>query len=228
MMIASYSNYGVNTRDITFDGGDGRDDLFINAKQIIRSGDIAFEGNNGDDNIDISSYNVLTIEDFTFDGDAGNDSVSFSSGFVEIKNVIFDGDAGDDFVSIAGNGNKTIDTGIGNDSIELLGGYNLITGGKENDIIKITSISGNDTLNYTNGEGSDTIFGFTKSADVIVFTDILDIDLVTIGTATEIRIGDGIAGNTGFGSGDLLITLKDISVVSLTADNFQDTDFLLS
>jgi hypothetical protein len=66
------------------------------------------------------------------------------------------------------------------------------------------------------------------SGDIISFTDIPNIDLVSNGSATEVRVGDGIADNVDFGTGGLLMTLNGSVTANFTLDNFQNTAFLLS
>ncbi|MBS9383573.1 MAG: hypothetical protein HEQ24_04810 [Dolichospermum sp. BR01] len=66
--------------------------------------------------------------------------------------------------------------------------------------------------------------------DKLNFTGIANFDVVTLGANTEVRIGDGIGGNTGFGTGQLLTTLS--STTGLTgADvnvNLFGANFLFS
>ena len=47
--------------------------------------------------------------------------------------------------------------------------------------------------------------------DKLNFTGIANFDVRTLGANTEIRIGDGIGSNTGFGNGQLLVTLSATS-----------------
>jgi hypothetical protein len=59
-----------------------------------------------------------------------------------------------------------------------------------------------------------------KGGDLLSFNGIADIDVVKFGTNTEFRIGDGITGNIGFGSGDLLIALQETTGLNaLTMSN---------
>jgi hypothetical protein len=47
--------------------------------------------------------------------------------------------------------------------------------------------------------------------DKLNFTGIANFDVITSGTSTLIRVGDGIGGNTGFATGQLLVTLSGTS-----------------
>ncbi|MEA5569275.1 hypothetical protein [Anabaena sp. UHCC 0399] len=70
-----------------------------------------------------------------------------------------------------------------------------------------------DIVKYTFGDGTDTIYQFVRGVggDQLQFTDIAKIDVVKSGTSTQLRIGDGLAGNTGFGTGQLLATISGTS-----------------
>jgi Ca2+-binding RTX toxin-like protein len=98
-----------------------------------------------------------------------------------------------------------------NDEIKGFAGDDILDG-----------LTGNNLLR--GGDGNDRLF----QEDTIVFTDIPYIDLVMGDNATRIRLGDGIAGNHGFGTGELLMTLYGVLPNALTAENFQNTDFFSS
>jgi Ca2+-binding RTX toxin-like protein len=122
---------------------------------------------------------------------------------------IFDGGDGNDTLT-GGIGNDTLFGGNGNDSLVGGLGSDLLTGGTGNDILDLGKDSNADTVFYSRGDGSDTVKQFVrgKGGDLLSFSGIANIDVVKLGTNTEFRIGDGIAGNAGFGTGDLLITLQ--------------------
>jgi len=67
-----------------------------------------------------------------------------------------------------------------------------------------------DIVNYASGDGADTIYQFVRGVggDRINFTGIANIDVVTSGTNTLLRVGDNILGNPGFGTGTLLATFS--------------------
>lgn len=160
----------------------------------------------------------------------GNNYISLYNSF---DNNTINGGIGDDVISIySSRGNNTIEAGDGNDSIDarFARGDNLLTGGIGDDTIQLWRTSGINTLNYSNDDGTDSVSAFRGGigGDILSFTDIPNIDLVSVGKVTEIRLGDGIADNTGFGTGYLLITLNSTPTANLTADNFQNTAFFLS
>jgi hypothetical protein len=70
-----------------------------------------------------------------------------------------------------------------------------------------------DIVNYALNDGTDTVYEFVRGVggDQIQFTGITNIDVVTSGSNTLLRLGDGITGNSGFGSGQLLVTLSATS-----------------
>ena len=55
--------------------------------------------------------------------------------------------------------------------------------------------------------------------DKLNFTGIANFDVITSGTSTLVRVGDGISGNAGFGAGQLLVTLSDTSGFNSTNVN---------
>ena len=88
----------------------------------------------------------------------------------------------------------------------LVGGIGLDT---------ITGGVGSDTIRYAFGDGTDRINGFTTGVggDFLSFSGIAAIDVRAVTNATTgvtntvFRVGDGIAGNAGFNTGELLFTL---------------------
>ncbi|OBQ37109.1 MAG: hypothetical protein AN485_10010, partial [Anabaena sp. MDT14b] len=70
-----------------------------------------------------------------------------------------------------------------------------------------------DIVNYASGDGADTVYQFVRGVggDKLNFTGITNLDVITSGTSTLVRVGDGIGGNTGFGTGQLLVTLSGTS-----------------
>jgi Ca2+-binding RTX toxin-like protein len=136
---------------------------------------------------------------------------------------ILDGSDGNDTL-IGGIGNDTLFGGNGNDSLVGGLGSDLLTGGTGNDILSVGNNDNSpDTVFYSRGDGSDIVKEFVRGPgkDLLSFQSIADIDVVKLGTNTEFRLGDGITGNAGFGTGDLLITLQGRT--GFTASNIADS-----
>ena len=55
--------------------------------------------------------------------------------------------------------------------------------------------------------------------DKLNFTNIANFDVITSGTSTLVQVWDGIAGNAGFGTGQLLMTLSGTSGFNSTNAN---------
>ena len=116
-----------------------------------------------------------------------------------------------DLSSFTGNVNFT---GIdGNDWIKGGSGTGNLSGGKGNDSLYLGSDTAVDNVNYVLGHGTDTVYQFVRGVggDKLNFTGIANFDVITSGTSTLVRVGDGIGGNTGFGTGQLLVTLSGTS-----------------
>jgi hypothetical protein len=117
--------------------------------------------------------------------------------------------------SITGNtGNNTLDGGTGADTLTGNAGSDTLIGGLGNDTLYL-GLNDNsvDNVNYTLGDGTDTVYQFVRGVggDKLNFTGIANFDVITSGTSTLVRVGDGIAANTGFGTGQLLVTLSGTS-----------------
>jgi hypothetical protein len=124
-----------------------------------------------------------------------------------------------DLSSFTGNVNFT---GIdGNDWIKGGSGTGNLSGGKGNDSLYLGSDTAVDNVNYVLGHGTDTVYQFVRGVggDKLNFTGIASFDVVTSGTSTLVRVGDGISGNTGFGTGQLLVTLSGTSGFNSTNAN---------
>ena len=87
----------------------------------------------------------------------------------------------------------------------------MLIGGNGNDVI--TGGAGSDTIRYSSGNGQDRIIGFQTGAggDILSFSGISAIDIRVVSGNTQFRVGDGVAGNANFGTGNLLITLESTS-----------------
>ena len=85
-------------------------------------------------------------------------------------------------------------------------------GGIDNDILNLGFKDGaKDSVLYAKGDGVDVINQFVKGIDKLAFTGISFIDVKVSGNDTQLRLGNGIAGDTGFGVGSLLETIKGVT-----------------
>jgi hypothetical protein len=180
--------YGYGGNDI-LNGGDGNDLL------IGGTGNDSLIGGNG---TDTAYYYLVTgavmvnlATGIANDGEGGTDTLS------QIENVQGSNTAGD---------NLTGNTGV--NVLYGYGGADILTGGGGNDLLSLGSDTVKDTVNYTSGDGTDTVYNFVRGAsgDLLKFTGITAIDVQVSGTSTLFKLGDGISGNTGFGTGSLLLT----------------------
>jgi Ca2+-binding RTX toxin-like protein len=178
-----------NTANNTLNGGDGNDTLNGGA-----GNDSLIGGNGNDFAYYYSSTASVTVNLTTgtaSDGLGGTDTLSF------IENVQGSNTAGD---------NLTGNTGV--NVLYGYGGADILTGGLGNDSLYLGSDTVTDTVNYTSGDGADTVYNFVRGVggDILKFTGITAIDVQVSGSNTLFKVGDGISGNTGFGSGTLLLT----------------------
>ncbi|MBD1214191.1 MAG: calcium-binding protein, partial [Dolichospermum circinale Clear-D4] len=107
--------------------------------------------------------------------------------------------------------------GTGNDldnSITGNAAANILRGGFGNDTLYL-GLNDNavDNVNYVLGDATDTVYHFVRGVggDKLNFTGIASFDVITSGNSTLVRAGDGIIGNTGFGTGQSLVTLSGTS-----------------
>ena len=116
-----------------------------------------------------------------------------------------------DLSSFTGNVNFTGTDG--NDWIKGGSGTGNLSGGGGNDSLYLGSDTAVDNVNYVLGDGTDTVYQFVRGigGDKLNFTGIANFDVITSGNSTLVQIGDGISGNTGFGTSQLLVTLSDTS-----------------
>lgn len=201
----SLDGYGWGGNDF-FSGGAGNDT--INAQSY---GDIASSctllGGAGDDQLTaggfVSGNNLL-------EGGNGNDTLFIGS---STGNDILRGGNGDDLITgITTGGSNTLDGGNNNDTLYSGSGQSLLIGGTGNDVLSLGWNDGvADTVQYKAGDGLDSVLDFVRGlgGDSIIFNQIADIDVVTVGSNTALHLSDGIAGNANFGSGQLLVTLEN-------------------
>jgi Ca2+-binding RTX toxin-like protein len=117
--------------------------------------------------------------------------------------------------------NTASDNLTGNTGVNVLYGYggaDILTGGGGNDLLYVGSDTVKDTVNYTSGDGADTVYNFVRGAsgDLLKFTGITAIDIQVSGSNTLFKVGDGISGNFGFGTGTLLLTTSATSGFTAT------------
>jgi Ca2+-binding RTX toxin-like protein len=125
--------------------------------------------------------------------------------------------------SITGNtADNVLTGGLGNDTLTGNAGADTLIGGFGNDSLYL-GLNDNavDNVNYVLGDATDTVYQFVRGVggDQLNFTGIANFDVITSGTSTLVRVGDGIGGNTGFGTGQLLVTLSGTSGFNSTNAN---------
>jgi Ca2+-binding RTX toxin-like protein len=237
--VANYSSFGSSITLLPtgsiLKGGGGTDQLFQVETIIANAG---FSNNTIDasgaaspasinvnlgaltNNLQVVGGPVLTFTVTNFDDVIGTNQSDVITGDGQAN--ILSGNAGNDLINgglgndslTGGFGNDTLNGGIGNDI--LLGGVGAddLTGGIGNDLIYLgANDNAVDTVRYTAGHGIDTIYQFVRGmgGDKLNFTGIANFDVITSGTSTLVRVGDGIGGNTGFGTSQLLVTLSGTS-----------------
>ncbi len=133
-----------------------------------------------------------------------------SAGYTKVGangNDILTGSNSADFNDLFGEaGDDTLNTGTASR-------YNYLAGGTGNDQINLNSTgSVMDIISYESGAGKDTVAGFVRGRnemnDQVHFKGIQNVDVISKGGNTELRSGDGIAGNAGFGTGELLVEIQ--------------------
>ncbi|UXE58715.1 MAG: hypothetical protein KA717_22090 [Woronichinia naegeliana WA131] len=178
-----------NTANNTLNGGDGNDTLNGGA------GNDSLIGDNGTDTayyyVSTGSVTVNLATGTASDGLGGTDTLSL------IENVQGSNTAGD---------NLTGNTGV--NVLYGYGGADILTGGGGNDLLYLGSDTVKDTVNYTSGDGVDTVYNFVRGVggDLLKFTGITAIDVQVSGSNTLFKVGDGVTGNAAFGTGTLLLT----------------------
>ncbi|MFN9598382.1 MAG: DUF4347 domain-containing protein [Dolichospermum sp.] len=203
-----------NTGNNVLNGGLGNDTL------IGGLGNDTLIGRLGND-----SYYVDNAADIIKENaNAGTDSV-FSTAATytlraNVENLTLQGTT-----AINGTGNTLNNIITGNVADNVLtgnAGADTLTGGVGNDSLYL-GLNDNvvDNVNYVFGDGTDTVYQFVRGVggDKLNFTGIANFDVITSGTSTLVRVGDGIAGNTDFGTGQLLVTLSGTSGFNSTNAN---------
>jgi RTX calcium-binding nonapeptide repeat (4 copies) len=157
-------------------------------------------------------------------------TVNFINGDDNNNNLV--GTAENDYID-AKDGNDYLDGGVGNDTLYGKVGADILIGSTGNDQLYLGAEDGVvDIVKYAFGDGADTLYQFMRGVggDQIQFTEVTNIDVVTSGSNTLLRLGDGTTGNADFGTGELLVTLSGTSGFSATDVNINlfGTNFLFS
>jgi Ca2+-binding RTX toxin-like protein len=197
-----------NASNNVLSGGAGNDVLngSTGADSLIggTGNDVYYIENAGDTITELSGEGTETVYstlDYTFVG-------------TYLENLVLQGTAingtGNELNnSITGNSsNNILSGGAGNDTLNGSTGADILTGEGGNDLLYLGSDTVTDTVNYASGDGVDTVYNFVRGVggDVLNFVSILTIDVQVSGSNTLFKVGDGITGNSGFGSGALLLT----------------------
>ncbi len=222
-----FSGADLNARDlILFQNGDNLEITFENSagtKVILQDfaienldnlpsgiGNIAFNADAGIlDSIDVINADANPDQVFN------RNTVTFLNGF---DNDVRGFDLSDDVIN--GQRGNDILRGLGGDDLLRGGiGADTLIGGIGNDILSLGLDQDIDIVLYRSGDGRDVVKGFTqgRGGDQLSFEGIDAIDVVANGGSTFFHLSDGIAGNSGFGRGQVLAELQ--GVTELTADN---------
>ena len=191
----SVTNSGAN---VTIDGGDGSDTLKNNGKNNL------LDGGDGKDYI----FNNSNCTNVTIYGGAEGDTLTNNAANVTING----GDGGDTMYSYAGNvsldggdgndticsttahkDNITIDGGAGDDSIKINGANSYITGGTGNDFVSLGSYATKNQIQYSAGDGNDSIVGFNATSTLKIgngTTDTYSKD--TVDGNILVTVGNGV------------------------------------
>ncbi len=168
----------------SIEGGDGDDTLYnyvgddYGAHLEYEAHYSTIRGGNGNDLIDNHGHHAL------IEGGAGNDTLYNYNG------AYFDDEA--HYSTILG--------GNGNDVIDNHGDNAMINGGEGDDEILLNS--GSARIEYADGDGDDTIYGFSNETATLEFADGL--------TTASLQSGDDVI-ITVTGSNVGTITLKDVA-----------------
>lgn len=140
-----------------------------------------------------------------------NDLDNNISGFESSDDVV-NGQRGNDIIRGL-SGNDLLRGGEGNDTLFGGVGADLLIGGAGNDKLYLGVDQDIDTVAYRNGDGFNVVQEFNRGigGDLLSFEQSAAIDVVVNGSSTFFRLSDGLAGNAGFGSGQLLTELRGVT-----------------
>lgn len=202
--LTAYGSSGSNT----LLGAEGND--YLTAE--VSSGNSTLRGGAGDD---VLSVNLSTGNNY-LEGGAGNDVLQAEFG--EGSNTLLGGNGDDVLTGISAGGSNTLNGGNNNDVLYSGSSQSLMIGGTGDDVLSLGADDGvADTVQYKAGDGLDRLYDFVRGlgGDSLVFSQIADIDVVTNGANTSFHLGDGIDGNAGFGSGQVLAVVENVTDFSV-------------
>ncbi len=181
-----------NAGSDTMIGGTGNDTYYVDIAD-----DIVTEAS--DEGIDT----VFSFVDWTLGANLENLTLTSSANLNGTGNEL-------DNLLNGNNGNNTL---VGN------AGADTLTGGRGNDTLFLGNDNSIDTIVYNFGNGSDTVNEFSRgvNGDLIQFNGVSAVDVIVNGSSTLFHLSDGISSNSGFGTGDILMTLNNTT--GFTADN---------
>jgi hypothetical protein len=194
------------------------DNLPIPGGQHGQVGNIVFGDNPQlQDNFDVfdadsTQSQIWNRNTVTFLNDLDNDVRGFAN-----SDDVINGQGGNDIIR-ALSGNDIVRGGDGDDHLYAGVGADILMGNAGDDTLYLGGDRNVDTVIYRSGDGSDRIDKFHRpSGDLLQFEGIAAIDVVVNGNSTSFRLSDGLEGNSGFGTGQLLVELR--GVTGFTRDN---------
>jgi hypothetical protein len=193
------------------------DNLSKSTGTTIDLGNILFDGQTQfQDSFD--AFNADDVRQVVFN----RNTVTFLN---DLDNTVFGFDGSDDVINAQGgndsfyglSGNDVLRGGGGSDRLFADIGADTLNGGQGNDHLYLGLDSQTDTVIYRLGDGQDTVHEFTQGTggDLLSFQGMdqgMDaIDVVSTGGSTFFRLSDGISDNAGFGTGQLLMELRNVT-----------------
>ncbi len=203
--------YGLGGSDF-FSGGAGNDTI-TTVSFGDNGGSSTLLGGAGDDQLVAGGSN--SGSNF-LDGGNGNDTLFIGSSTG--NDTLLGGNGDDVLTGISAGGSNTLNGGNNNDVLYSGSSQSLMIGGTGDDVLSLGADDGlADTVQYKAGDGLDRLYDFVRGlgGDSLVFSQIADIDVVSTATNTTFHLGDGIDGNAGFGSGQVLAVVENVTDFSV-------------
>ncbi|MGJ5182003.1 calcium-binding protein, partial [Bradyrhizobium oligotrophicum] len=233
-LMLSVSNAGDH---VTADGGVGTDtldlsgfgsavwvDLVTNGAEVRTTDQASLSTGVWRDMADVANVENITGTVYAdqLAGDAGNNVILGGAG-----DDVIDGRSGDDRLS-GGDGNDVLTGGMGTDQLDGGAGADVLNGGLGADVLiggagddVLTGGTEGDIFVFRAETGSDTITDFAPGSgnahDVIRFDRSVFADYAAVVAAAQ-QVGSDVV--IAFG-GSNSVTLQNINLVDLTADNFE-------